>query len=450
MIDEKAKRLISTVKKLYHRDALQNIQRIFVKTHEADISHLLEAFEPGERFDLFKLEPSIEKRSQILSHLKPEIQKEILSCLTKQEALKIIALMDTDDVADLLGELPQDDAQVLLSSMTQEYSDEVSDLMGYPEDSAGGIMDSEFLSLNQSHTVNEAIKSIQEEDEDVGVAFYVYVVNDDNQLVGVLSLKTLLLSKNTEKLKDLMYTDVISVSVDTRQEQVAKVVEHYDFLSVPVVDSNNHLMGVITVDDILDVIREEAEENILTIGQAGLGMEASTFERLKARSPWIVLALAGGLVCFFIGHYFGKSLNPELLDIGLWSVAMFIPVLMSLGSTMSSQSATVIVGALRTEHWEHISLKAHFFKETQSALVFSIFLGLLTYFFSWYLFPLRELAAELSASVIGQVLISTLVGNLIPIGLSKSGVDATVASVPYSATISDILGVLFLFGCYLI
>lgn len=450
MIDEKSKRLISTVKKLYHRDALQNIQRIFVKTHEADISHLLEAFEPGERFDLFKLELSVEKRSQILSHLKPEIQKEILSCLTKQEALRIIALMDTDDVADLLGVLPQDDAQVLLSSMTQEYSDEVSDLMGYPEDSAGGIMDSEFLSLNQNLTVSEAIKAIQEEDEEVGVAFYVYVVNDDNQLVGVLSLKTLLLSKNVEKLKDLMYTDVISVSVDTRQEQVAKVVEHYDFLSVPVVDSNNNLVGVITVDDILDVIREEAEENILTIGQAGLGMEASTAERLKARSPWIILALAGGLVCFFIGHYFGDSMDPNLVGIGLWTVAMFIPVLMSLGSTMSSQSATVLVGALRSGRLELQNLKSHFLKEAQTAVIFSVFLGTLTFGLSWLFLPLRELAFELAVGVVGQVIIAALVGNLIPIGLNRSGVDATVASVPYSATISDVLGVLFLFGCYLI
>lgn len=448
MIDERAKMLIATVKKLYHRDARHNIQRIFVKTHEADIAHILEGFEPGERFDLFKMEPSLEKRGQIISHLKPEIQKEILSCLTQQEALNLIEMMDSDDAADMLGELPEDDAQSILSSMNQKESEDVSDLMGYPEDSAGGIMDSDYLSLNQNLTVSEAIRSIQVEDQDVGVAFYIYVVNDNNQLVGVLSLKTLLLSKNTEKLKNLMYTDVISVTVDTDQEKVAKVVEHYDFLSVPVVDQSNHLVGVITVDDILDVIREEAEDNLLTMGQAGLGIEATTIERLKARLSWLLLALSGGIVCFLIILFGGKPLDKGSDHSSLLILSAFIPILLSVGATTSNQTATVIVGALRTGRLDWPTLKNHIFRELNLSFIFVCLFGLMTYVLGYFFLSDIKFSSILTASIGLQIFVSIAIGNIIPLGISKIGMDASVSSVPVSATFADIAGVLILFTLY--
>jgi magnesium transporter len=448
MIEERVKMLIASVKKLYHRDARHNIQRIFTKTHEADIATILESFEPGERFDLFKMESSLEKQSKILSHLKPETQKDLFSCLSKQESLKLIALMDTDDAADILGQLPGDDAQVILSSMTQEDSEEVSDLMGYPEDSAGGIMDSDYLALNQNLTVNEAIKSIQVEDKEVGVAFYVYVINDNNQLVGVLSLKTLLLSKNSEVLRDLMYTDVISVTVDTEQEKVAKVVEHYDFLSVPVVDQSNHLVGVITVDDIIDVIREEAEENLLTMGQAGLGIDSSTLERLSARLSWLMLALSGGLVCFSIVYYFGLHLTVQEESRILWTVAAFIPVLLSIGATIGSQAATVTVGALMSSQIEMPALKNHLYKETYLGIIFMVLFGVIIFSLSVITFNDMGLSFFLASTIVVQVFVSMILGNLIPLTISKFGMDASVASIPVNAILADVFAMVILFGLY--
>ncbi|MCB0356753.1 MAG: magnesium transporter, partial [Bdellovibrionales bacterium] len=413
MIEERAKMLVATIKKLYHRDAKHNIQRIFVKTHEADIAAILENFEPGERFDLFRMEPSLEKQSKILSHLKPEIQKEILSCLSNQEVLRLVDLMDSDDTADLLGQLPNEEANVILSSMKKEDSDDVADLMGYPEDSAGGIMSSDFLSINQKLTVSEAIKLIQEEDEEIGVAFYIYVVNDNGQLVGVLSLKTLLLSKKNEILKDLMFTDVISVTVDTDQEKVAKVVEHYDFLSVPVVDQTNRLVGLITVDDIIDVIREEAEESILAMGQAGLGVDASTYDRLKARFSWLLLSLVGGILCFAIVYFFtfwGTAIQNETIQ---WVVAAFIPLLLSIGATIGSQASTVTVGALRAGHLEWHTIKNHLFKELKLAFIFMIFFGALIYILAEILLANYHVSFILALSISLQVLISMILGNLI-------------------------------------
>ena len=448
MIDERAKMLIATIKKLYHRDAKHNIQRIFVKTHEADIATLLEGFEPGERFDLFRMELSLEKQSEILSHLKPEIQKEILSCLNHQEILRLVDLMDSDDAADMLGQLPEEEAHLILSKMKKEDSDGVSDLMGYPEDSAGGIMSSDYLALNQNLTVSEAIKSIQEEDEDIGVAFYIYVVNDNEQLVGVLSLKTLLLSKKNETLRDLMFTDVISVTVDTDQEKVAKVVEHYDFLSVPVVDQSNRLVGIITVDDIIDVIREEAEENLLAMGRAGLGVEASTFERLKARLTWLLFALFGGMVCFAVVFFFGLRVRNENENFVLWVLAAYIPLLLSIGATIGSQASTVTVGALRAGLLEVNMIKQHLLKELQLAFLFMIFFGSLIFALAKVLLVAYDVSLLLAFSISLQVLISMVLGNLIPLAISRLGIDASVASIPVYATFADVSAMLVLFGLY--
>ena len=211
--------------------------------------------------------------------------------------------------------------------------------------------------------MNEAVKEIQNEEDDIGVAFYIYVINDNEQLVGVVSLKQLLLSKKSERLKSLMTTDVITVSVDMKQEKVAKVVEHYDFLSVPVVDQGNVLVGVVTVDDILDVIREEAEENLLAMGQAGLGIDASTFERLRARLGWLILSFIGGLMCFGIVYLFGFFGHKEKVMSFMWVIAAFIPLLLSIGATIGSQAATVTVGALRSGKLESKNLVNHLNKE---------------------------------------------------------------------------------------
>ncbi|MCB0390489.1 MAG: magnesium transporter [Bdellovibrionales bacterium] len=448
MIEERAKMLVATIKKLYHRDAKHNIQRIFVKTHEADISTILESFEPGERFDLFRMEPSLEKQSQILSHLKPEIQKEILSCLTSQEIYKLIELMDSDDAADILSIIPEEVSNTILSSMKKEDSEDVADLMGYPEDSAGGLMSSDFLAINQNFTVSEAIQRLQEKDEDIEVAFYIYVINDNGQLVGVLSLKTLLLSKKNQTLKELMYTDVISVTVDTDSEKVAKVVEHYDFLSVPVVDQSNKLVGLITVDDIIDVIREEAEESILAMGQAGLGIDATTFERLKARLSWLLLALIGGLLCFSIVYFFTFLGQDNQIYTKEWILAAYIPLLLSIGATIGSQAATVTVGALRAGRLEIQSIKPHLFKELKLAFIFMLFFGSLIFIFAETLLKSYGISLVLSLAMVLQVIISMVLGNIIPLVIARLGIDATVASIPIYATFADVSAMLVLFGFY--
>ena len=293
MLNERIRMLSTTIQKLHHRGAKKNIQRILSKSHAADIAGVLQLLALDEAVEVYRLEEDASDRAEILSYLEPNFQKNLLDKIGKHEAAKVVAEMESDDAADLLSELSEEESKNIIENLIPDETTEVVGLMGYPEDTAGGIMTTEFLSFKEDATVAEVIQELQA-DEDDRILFYVYVINQSGHLVGVLSLKHLLLAKKNTVLRDLMTTNVIAAKTDTDQEQVADIVERYDFLSIPVVDEGNKLVGVITVDDVIDVIKEEAEEDLLAMAQAGWGLNMSWREHLQARIPWLLLS-------FFIG-----------------------------------------------------------------------------------------------------------------------------------------------------
>ena len=447
MNNDQIKMLVATIQKLHTRDAKKNIQKILDKTHVADIAAVLEHFSSDDGFELYQMVESIEDRSEILSHLSEENQKELMSRISKIEAMQVVTLMETDDAADLLGSLTNEQSQEILDSMVQEDSEEVADLMAYPEDSAGGIMNTEFLALNQNINVQEAIQIIQTEDEESPVAFYVYVISDNNQLVGVMSLKQLLLSRPGEKLKDLMTAEVITVSLGTDQEDVAKTVERYDFLSMPVTDSNNRLVGVITVDDVIDVIREEAEEDLMSMGQAGMGHDVSVKEHFFARSPWLFLSLLNGVICSILIYLFGAKSESGADVLLVWSFASFLPILYSVGTTLGSQVTTVMVAAIRAGKFDHEISSDYLKKEFLLSMGFSLILSLFVFFvggshYGWYL------SGMFGVVIFIQVLVSALLGVSIPLLMKKFDLDPTSASSPIFVTMSQVFGVSLLFVFY--
>lgn len=446
MIDDRIKMLATTIHKLHKRGARQNIQKILAKTHIADIADMLETLKPDEAFAVFKLEPSIDKRSEIISYLEKEKQIEFIRQLPKVEVVQMVSLMQSDDVADLLGHLEEDESQEILDSMIKEDSEEVADLMGYPEDSAGGLMSSDFLALDQESTVQQAIFAIQSEEAEGAITFYLYVVNQHAQLMGIVSLKELLLSRPLEKLKDIMTTSVISLSLDTDQEDVAKTVEKYDFLSVPVVDDNNELMGVITVDDVIDVIREEAEEDILAMGQAGWGVDVSTWEHFIARLPWLILAFIGGGICFAIVYLYGMQKKE---DIALyWVMISSIPLLLSLGAVASGQSSTLIVSAIRLGKFDKGNPFKYLLTELKLGTLFSFLFAVLVLFIGQWAIEGYGWNYQMSLIVVLQVFASVSVGALVPVGLYKMKIDTTIAAIPLCTVVSNILAVVFLFLVY--
>lgn len=446
MIDDRTQMLIATIRKLFHRGAEHNISRILNKTHAADVAAVLEAFPTLERTQIFGLEASIDKQAEILSHLSKNSQQEVIQSLTKKEVLKVVKEMDLDDAADLLGHLPDEESQDILGSMQKKESEEVADLMAYPEDSAGGLMSTQFLTFNKNLSVNEVVHTLQNNEDDSQLAFYIYVVNDNNQLVGVVSLKQLLLSKKNEVLKDIMQPDVVSVPIDMDQEDVAQVVERYDFLSIPVVDNSNTFTGVVTVDDILDVIREEAEGDLLKMGQAGYEIDATVFEHFKVRLPWLILAFVGGGVCFSIIYYsqIYDSLEGALKS--SWMLAAFLPLLLTLGATAGNQSVAVSVGAIRSNKFEILGSMAHFFKELKlSVMMGAIFAGFV-YISGFLILGKAQILETLSLAAFLQIIISILLGNLIPRGIHKLGAEAALFSIPIFTILIDVIAIIVLFA----
>lgn len=446
MTDEKIKMLTTTIQKLYKRGAKQNIQKILVKTHTADVAELLESFKVDDCYAIFKMEPSVEKRSQILSYLSQDKQQELLRALSRNEVIQLLAIMDSDDVADMLGDLPDEESQEILDSMVKEDSEEVADLMGYPEDSAGGLMGSDFLALKQELTVQDTIKAIQSEENEGAVTFYIYVINDHDQLVGVVSLKELLLSKPSTKLKEIMSTSVISVTIDTDQEKVAKTVERYDFLSLPVVDDSNKLMGVITVDDIIDVIREEAEEDMLAMGQAGWGVDATTLEHFLARLPWLILGFLGGGICFAIIFVYG------LLEQGLnslyWMLIAYVPLMLSVSSVAGGQSATLLVGAIRMGKYDKGNPFKYLKNEVALSFYFSIVLSLMVLLLGEWLVPGFKWNLILPFMMLIQIVISMFLGTFIPVLLHRMNADITIAAIPLCTVLSNISAIAVIFSIY--
>ena len=445
-MDDHIKMLTTTVQKLYHRGALRNIQKIFLKTHTADIAVLLEAFLHEERLKIIELVYSWEDRATILSYLDKDIQIDLVKRMSKENTFRLAKLMDSDDLADLLGHLEPSVSQEILDSLDIEESEDVSDLMGYPEDSAGGLMSSDYFSMDESRTVEETIRSIQAEQDNNTILFYIYVVREDEQLIGVLSLKQLLLSPKHLSLKEIMFSEVISVTVDTPQEDVAKIVERYDFLSLPVVDNNNKLEGVITVDDVIDVIREEAQEDILSMGQAGLDSRAGIIDQFKARLPWMMIAFLSSVLSFIIIQHYVKALQI-FTDNSMVTLISMVPVIITLGTTAGSQSATTTIGSIRAGQFANVSARPYMLKELSLSLLFALLFSSVILVLGFGILNQSQVL-PLALAVGGQIILAINVGSSLPFLIDRLNFNPMLLAVPIFTLITDVSALLILFSVY--
>lgn len=440
MLELRTKVLVESIRKLYRRAAWKNIKRILNKTHAADIAALLEEMDRVERLRIFNLIDSVDIKAEILSYLEGRNQKDLILSIDKSEAQELVSQMETDDAADLLGSLPKDKSEEILATMDAENSEDVADLMRYPEDSAGGLMSTEFFALNQNHTVAQAIEEIQNNSDENLVTFYIYVVDDEEHLVGVLSLKQLILSRPNQVLKSIMETEIISVELNTDQEEVARIVERYDFLSLPVTNESQKLEGVITVDDVIDVIRAEGADDFLAMGRATDIEDDSFLKSAVSRFPWLIFSFIGGGLCFIFIRLIGYSFDEHVL----LTIAAMIPVLLSLGATSGGQSATVTVGLLNAGKLEG-NFVTHSLLEMGRAIIYAVVFAVIFYLLSFQFLPNPGLHFELSLVLGLQIVSSMFLGTLIPYLLDKLGYDSTIGSVPIFAVVADILAIILLF-----
>ena len=443
-MDNRIRMLATSITKLYRRGAERNIQKIIDKTHDADVASILENIDTAGRISVFQLISDLERQASILSHMGKSFQKEMAHILEISTLQKLLSQMESDDAADLLGYLPEEMSQKILKGLKKDELQDVEELMGYPEDSAGGLMSSEFLTMEETLKVSEAIAKIQDSGEDL-ITFYIYVTNEAEQLVGVLSHKQLLLSKPSDGLKNVMSTDVISVDTSTNQNDVAKIVGRYDFLSLPVVEQGKKLAGVITVDDVIDVIREEAADDFHAMGMAGATLDEPLWEHLRARFPWLLLAYIGGGFCYAL---LWNALKPFELEYMLHNSVSVMPLVFLTISTLSSQTVTMVVSFLRMQSnsrqqsWRDI--KKEFFVGFSLSAIFALVFLVVAYSIQTFFQVPYGLSVLLALQMGGAVIVS--MG--IPLLIARLNFNPIVSAPSISMITSNILAVAILVAYY--
>ncbi len=435
--------LLDMVRRLNRRSATGHLKKLIEKTHAADIAWVLRHLNDEERTKIFGIIAKTSLLGELLSELDDAIMISLIQQLTPQFLADVIADMASDDAADILETIPEEFANEIRRHMEQKDREEVDELLQYHPESAGGLMSPDFMSLDEYLTVGEAISIVQRKSEEMEMVFYLYITHSEGKLAGVISLRELLMNSPDKKLKDIMNSNVISVSTDTDQGEVAHVVSQYNILAVPVVDSSYSLVGIVTVDDIIDVIREEATEEFLQMAGAGKDREIllkSAFENAMLRAPWLLASWVGGVMAMVIVTSFEQELSQVI------ALAAFIPIVMGMGGNIATQSSTIIVRGMATGRVNMNALMHVIFKETRVGLllgvVYGLFLGVVSYFF--YSQP-QLLGVVVGISIFGSMAMAAMMGTVIPLVLKRFDFDAAIATGPFVTTSIDIVGVLMYF-----
>ena len=433
--------LVDSIKRLMRRGAVSHLAKIVNKTHAADLSVVFRSLSLSQQRELFSLITDIEQKGILFSELDEDTFQDLIEDMKIEDIVRILESMPADDVADIIGRLPEEKSQTILDKMKKAESEEVEDLLRYEDDTAGGIMVPDFIALREDVTARGAIESLQTEHSDVEMAFYLYVVDEYGKLVGVSSLRQLVVVSPETPLKEFMTTDVFSVQTDMDQEEVAKLVARYDILAVPVVDGSNRLVGIVTVDDVIDILRKEATEDILKM--AGAGEEfvetKSILKSTRIRLPWLFASCLGGIFAFFIIGEYESSLSK------IAYLAAFIPVIMGMGGNIGTQSSTIIVRGLATGRINVRDIWSVVFKELSIGLILGLVYGLLIGAVAQFRYSMEALALSVALAVICSMSIAALVGSLVPMGFARINIDPAVATGPLVTTAIDIISVFFYF-----
>ena len=435
--------LRDTYRRLLRRQAKTNLIKLTRKTHPADLAILFRHFTLEEQTEIFALMKENEHTAEFLTELDDSLVSELLSNENLERIASIIEKAPTSDQSGILNLLKEEKAQSVIELLNIDEQEEIAEIMGYPEDSAGLLMNTEVFTLHERITAGDAIKTLQDQ-EDAEMVFYLYITDDDDRLVGVISLRILTTTPSTTTLKDIMIKNVHTIRPETDQEEVARVVAQYNFLAVPVVDSESHLLGIVTVDDVVDVIREEATEDFLQMAGAGKDREIllkSSWESAKTRLPWLFASWIGGVIAaYLIGVFEGMLEN-------IIALAAFIPVILGMGGNIATQSSTIIVRGMATGRVNIGGEIKLILKEMKVGIILGALYGVLLGVFAKYIFAdsHTNLGIVVGLSICVSMLVAATVGTVIPLLLRKLDIDPAVATGPFVTTSIDILGVLFYF-----
>jgi magnesium transporter len=430
--------LKSLIEKKEDRAALDMMEQL----HPADIAGIYENLSLNEAIYLYLLlDPEL--ASDVLVELEEDEREALLNALPSDViASQFIDHMDSDDAADVIGDLSEDKKQeVLLHIDDVEQAGDIVDLLGYDEDTAGGLMAKELIRVNENWGVATCIREMRKQAEELDEIYYIYVVSDENMLLGILSLKALLLAGASTKVKDIYDAEVRSVRTDTPSEEVAQIMEKYDLIVLPVIDSIGRLMGRITIDDVVDVIRDEAERDYQLA--SGITTDVETTDspaRLsRARLPWLMIGLLGGIVVSkVIGRFEADiQINPEM--------AFFIPLIAAMGGNVGIQSSAIIVQGIASNSLGLESTFRKLAKELIVGILNGLILAGILFLYNYFINHNLALTFTVSTSLLVVIVCAALFGTLIPLLLHKLKIDPALATGPFITTSNDIMGLFIYF-----
>ena len=435
--------LRDTFRRLLRRHAKTNIVKLIDKTHPADLALIFRYFNDTEQDSIFSSMSASEETVEFLNELDESITTRLIENETPSRLAEILEEASSNEQAYLMGLINDKFAASVINLLQVEEQEELEEMMGYPEDSAGILMHTDVFTLHQDTKAREAIYALQDQEE-AEMVFYLYTLDDDGRLTGVISLRDLVTTPGDTMLKDIMSKNIQAVRPETDQEEVARIVSQYNFLAVPVVDSDEKLLGIVTVDNVVDVIREEATEDFLQLAGAGKDREIllkSSWENARIRLPWLIASWIGGIVAAFIIGVFDNILENAI------ALAAFIPVIIGMGGNVGTQSSTIIVRGLATGRVSFENSITVLFKEMRVGLILGILYGMLLGFFAIFQFidtsPMLGVVVGLSICV--SMILAATIGSLVPLVLNRFEIDPAIATGPFVTTAIDIMGVAFYF-----
>jgi magnesium transporter len=432
---------LESVKKLIRRNARNHLENLLLKLHPADIATIIKNLNELDRKKIWNILSGKSILPSVILELDESQIIELFNTMAPSEIARILDEMESDDAAGILRLFDEEKVKDIMQYMEKEELNIVEELLQYPTDSAGSIMNPNYFALNEDLTVKEATKLLHKA-EDLEMVFYLYVIDSEKHLVGVISLRQLILNPPDKKLKDIMTKEVIKVNVNTDREEVAKIVERYDILAVPVVDNEDILVGIITVDDIIDVIREETTEDIYKMAgttEDELMLGNKSFKVAKVRFPWLLITFFGELISGLVIHFFhGKVQDFAIL-------VSFMPLIMAMGGNVGSQSATILIRGVALGKVTIGDIYKVIFKEIRVGMIMGVILGSILAFVAPFFSKDRQLGLIVGIAMFFAITFAAFTGAFVPAMLIKLKLDPAVASSPFISTLNDITGLTIYF-----
>ena len=436
-IDEK---YVNSVKEFIANNDGENVRKIIWNMHPADIAELCEELDVDEARYIYQLLDN-EKAADVLSEMDDDERKELLEELDPEViAKRFVDNMDTDDAVDLIRDLDEDKQEEVLSHINDiEQAGDIVDLLKYDKNSAGGIMGTEMVIVNENWSMPECLKEMRMQAEQMDDIYYVYVVDDDERLLGTFPLKMMISSPSVSKVKHVMQRDPVSVRVDTPLDEVVQAIEKYDLVAIPVVDSIGRLVGQITVDDVMDQVREHSERDYQLASGISQDIETddSVVQQTRARMPWLLIGILGGIGNSMILGNFDTTFaaHPEM--------ALFIPLVGGTGGNVGTQSSAIVVQGLANSSLESKDMLKHVGKEAVVAAINATIISMLVYIYNFIVYGgTAPITYSVSLSLFAVVMFASIFGTIVPMTFDRLKIDPAIATGPFITIISDIMGML--------